>query len=109
MFYYSNEINRSRSKDYALFNRWTRSLLLKRVFKSSLDESDSKLKESSFSSAFMTTISLSLDSDSFVSEKKKSDTSSFEEEEEERLWIEEEFELEENTVKRETCFSFDRR
>ena len=76
MFYCSNEMNRSRSKDYALFNRRTRSFLLKRAFKSSFDESDSELKESSFSSSSVTSISSSLnsDSDSYVSEKKESDT-----------------------------------
>ncbi len=55
------------------------------MFKSSLNESDSELKESSFSFISVTTISSSLDSDSFVLEKKKSDASSFEEKEEERL------------------------
>ncbi len=105
-------MNRSRSKDYALFNRRTRSFLLKRAFESSFDESDSELKESSFSSFSVTTISSLLDSDSFVSEKKESDSdaSSLEEEKEkEKLCIEEESESEENTVKRVTCFSFDRR
>ncbi len=111
MFYYSKEINRSRSKDYALFNRWTRSLLLNRVFKSSFNESDSELKESSFSSSSVTTISSLSDSDSFVLEKKESDSdaSSSEEEKEEELWIEEESESEENIVERVTCFPFDRR
>ncbi len=76
MFYYSNEINKSRSKDYALFNRRTRSFLLKRAFESSFDELNFKLKESSFSSSFITSVSSSLDSDSdsYVSEKKESDT-----------------------------------
>ncbi len=75
MFYYSNEMNRSRSKDYALFNRRTRSFLLKRAFESSFDELNSELKESSFSSSSVTSVSSSLnsDSDSYVSEKKESD------------------------------------
>jgi len=82
------------------------------VFKSSFNESDSELKESSFSFSSVTTISSLLDSDSFVSEKKKSDSDASslkEEEKEEKLCIEEESELEENTVERVTCFSFDRR
>ncbi len=74
MFYYNNEMNRSRSKDYALFNRRSRSLLLKRAFKSSFDESDSELKESSFSSSSVTSVSSLLNSDSYVLEKKESDT-----------------------------------
>ncbi len=74
MFCYSNEMNRSRNKDYALFNRRTRSLLLKRTFKLSFDESNSEIKELSFSSFSVTTVFSSLDSDSFVSEKKESDT-----------------------------------
>ncbi len=107
MFYYNNEMNRSRSKDYALFNRRSRSLLLKRAFKSSFNESDSELKESSFSSFSVTSVSSSLDSDSYVLKKKESDTETASLKE--KLWIEEEFELEENTVERETCFSFDSR
>jgi len=82
------------------------------VFKSLFDESDSELKESSFSSSSVTTISLLLDSDSFVSEKKKSDlnaSSLKEEKEEKELCIEEELESEKNIVERVTCFSFDRR
>jgi len=67
-------MNRSRSKDYALFNRRSRSLLLKRAFKSSFDESDSELKESSFSSSSVTSVSSLLNSDSYVLEKKESDT-----------------------------------
>ena len=103
MFCYSNEINRLRSKDYALFNRWTRSLLLKRVFKSLFDESDFKLKELSFSSfSSVTTVSSSFNSDSFVLKKKVSETSSLKEE----LWIVKELELEENDVERETSFRF---
>ncbi len=100
-------MNRSRSKDYALFNRRSRSLLLKRAFKSSFDESDSELKESSFSSSSVTSVSSLLNSDSYVLEKKESDTEISSSEEE--LWTEEEFELKENTVERETCFSFDSR
>jgi len=97
-------MNRSRSKDYALFNRRTRSFLLKRAFESSFNELNSELKESSFSFSFITTISSSLDSDSFVSEKKESDlnASSLKEKEEEKLRIKEEFESEEDIVERET-------
>ncbi len=75
MFYYSNEINRSRSKDYALFNRRTRSFLLKRAFESLFNELNSELKESSFSFSSITSISSSLnsDSDSYVLKKKESD------------------------------------
>ncbi len=82
-------------------------MLLKRAFKLSFNESDFKLKESSFSSSSVTIISLSFNSDSFELKKKELNikTSSLEKE----LWIEEKFESEENTVKRETCFSFDRR
>ncbi len=103
-------MNRSRSKDYALFNRRTRSFLLKRAFESSFDELNSELKESSFSSSSVTSVSSSLnsDSDSYVSEKKESDIKILSLSEKE-LWTEEKSELEENIVERETCFSFDRR
>ena len=76
MFYYSNEINRSRSKDYALFNRRTRSFLLKRAFESLFNELNSELKESSFSSSSIMIISSSLnsDSDSYVLKKKELNT-----------------------------------
>ena len=95
-------MNRSRSKDYALFNRRTRSFLLKRAFESSFDESDSELKESLFSFSSVTTVSSSFNSDSFVLKKKVSETSSLKEE----LWIVKELELEENDVERETSFRF---
>ncbi len=101
MFCYSNEINRSRSINYALFNRWARSLLLKLVFKSSFDELNSELKRSSLLFS-VTIVSLSFDSDSFVLKKKELNTSSLEE----KLWTEEESDSEENDVERETSFRF---
>ena len=87
-------------------------MLLKRVFKSSFNELNSELKESSFSFSSVTTISSLLNSDSFVLEKKESDSDASslkEKKEEEKLCIEKESELKKNTVKRVTCFSFDRR
>ncbi len=96
-------MNRSRSKDCALFNLLNRSFWLKRAFESSFDESDFKLKELSFSSfSSVTTVSSSFNSDSFVLKKKVSETSSLKEE----LWIVKELELEENDVERETSFRF---
>ena len=82
------------------------------MFKSSFDESDSELKESSFSFSSVTTISSLFNLDSFVLEKKEldSDASSLKEKEEKEFCIkEEEPELKENIVERVTSLSFNRR
>ncbi len=84
-------------------------MLLKRAFESSFNELNSELKESSFSFSSVTSISSSLDLNSFVLKKKELNTETSSSSLKEKLWIKEKSELEENTVERETCFSFDRR